>query len=208
MSEILLGFQRLAQQYGILLVQPLFSHSRLGAVRQRTDTPERETLTWPPQYQPLNTFRGHFEFGLKYERLNLEFLSRLFTQIDPIEIVAWVQDEPTGRYARRTAFLYEWLTSRRLSLPDTAANVAYVDAIDASLYLTAQSPERVRRWRVNNNLPGTPVFCPMVYLGPEAERSWLFDVAAGVQYKVLLWHPLRIWLLRGYVVQLLVFTIY
>lgn len=181
MSEILLGFQRLAQQYGILLVQPLFSHSRLGAVRQRTDTPERETLTWPPQYQPLNTFRGHFEFGLKYERLNLEFFSRLFTQIDPIEIVAWVQDEPTGRYARRTAFLYEWLTGRRLSLPDTAANVAYVDAIDASLYLTAQSPERVRRWRVNNNLPGTPVFCPMVYLGPEAERSWLFDVAAGVQ---------------------------
>jgi hypothetical protein len=66
-------------------------------------------------------------------------------------------------------------------VPDTAANVAYVDAIGADLYLTAQRSERVRRWRVKNNLPGTPAFCPMVYLGPEAERGWLFDVATGVQ---------------------------
>jgi hypothetical protein len=54
-------------------------------------------------------------------------------------VAAWVHDEPTGHYARRTAF-----------------NVTHVDAIDAGLYLVAQRPERIRRWRVNNNLPGTP----------------------------------------------------
>lgn len=181
MTDILLGFQRLAQQHAIALVQPLFSRSRLGSVRQRTVTPEGETLTWPAQYQPADTLRGHFEFGLKYERLNLEFFSRLFARIDPAEVVAWVQDEPTGRYARRTAFLYEWFTGQTLPVPDTASNVGLVDAIDAGRYLAAQRPERVRRWRVNNNLPGTPAFCPWAYLGPEPERSWLFDVAAGVQ---------------------------
>lgn len=74
-------------------------------MRQRVTTPQGETLTWPAQYQPADTFRGHFEFGLKYERLNLEFLSRLFARIASAEVAAWVQDEPTGRYARRTAFL-------------------------------------------------------------------------------------------------------
>jgi hypothetical protein len=181
MSETLFGFQRLAQMHGLSLAQPLFSFSRLGAVRQRAVTPQGEALTWPPQYQPEDTFRGHFEFGLKYERLNLEFFSRLFARIDPAEVAAWVKDEPTGRYARRAAFLYEWFTGQVLPLPDTAANVAYVDAIDAALYLVAQRPERVRRWRVNNNLPGTPAFCPLVYLGRANEREWLFDVVAGVQ---------------------------
>lgn len=181
MSDILLGFQCLAAWHSVELVQPLFTRSRVGAVRQRTLTPQGETLTWPPKYAPANNFRGHFEFGLKYERLNLEFLSRLFALIDPAEVMAWVQSEPTGRYARRTAFLYEWLTAQTLPLPDTAANVAYVDAIDADLYLVAQKPERVRRWRVNNNLPGSQAFCPMVCLGPASEREGLFDVAAGVQ---------------------------
>jgi hypothetical protein len=181
MSVSLMGFQRLAQWHGIALVQPLFSRSRLGAVRQRVTTPQGEMLTWPSAYLPSDTFRGHFEFGLKYERLNLEFFSRLFHRIDPAELVAWVQDEPTGRYARRTAFLYEWITNRKLPVPDTAPNVGYVDALDAAHYLTARRPERVRRWRVNNNLPGKPAFCPLVYLGPEADRGWLFDVTSGVQ---------------------------
>ena len=130
MSETLFGFQRLAQMHGLSLAQPLFSFSRLGAVRQRAVTPQGEALTWPPQYQPEDTFRGHFEFGLKYERLNLEFFSRLFARIDPAEVAAWVKDEPTGRYARRAAFLYEWFTGDRLNVPDTAANVGYVEAID------------------------------------------------------------------------------
>lgn len=181
MTESFIGFQNLAQVHRIRLVQPLFSRSRLGAVRQREVVDSHALLTWPAQYQPADSFRGHFEFGLKYERLNFEFFSRLFAALDPEEVAAWVRDEPTGRYARRTAFLYEWFTGRRLDVPDTAANMGYVDAIDGGQYLTATKPDRVRRWRVNNNLPGSPAFCPLVCLGPEAERGWLYDVAAGVQ---------------------------
>lgn len=181
MSDTSLGFHRLAELHGISLVQPLFTHSRLGAVRRHEVTDRHEIRTWPAQYQPADSFRGHFEFGLKYERLHFEFFSRLFARINPEEIAAWVRDEPTGSYARRAAFFHEWFTGQQLAVPDTAPNVGYVDAMDAGLYLAARQPERVRRWRVNNNLPGLPNFCPMVWLGAEGERDWLYDVAAGVQ---------------------------
>ena len=181
MSDTLFGFHRLAQLHGIRLVQPLFTRSRLGAVRKQELADGHETRTWPAQYQPADSFRGHFEFGLKYERLHFEFFSRLFARIDPEEVAAWLREEPTGSYARRAAFLYEWFTGQQLAVPDTAPNVGYVDAIDAGRYLAAQQPERVRRWRVNNNLPGLRNFCPMVCLGAKGERDWLYDVAAGVQ---------------------------
>lgn len=181
MSEILFGFHRLLEMHGIQLVQPLYTRSRQGAMRQREIAHGQEVLTWPAQYRPSDDFRGHFEFGLKYERLSFELFSRLFERLDPEIVVAWVRDEPTGRYARRTAFFYEWFTGRQLALPDTAPNVAYVDAIDASQYLAAPVADKIRRWRVNNNLPGRREFCPMLFLGPLAQRQWLYDVAAGVQ---------------------------
>ncbi|AEF88747.1 filamentation induced by cAMP protein Fic [Delftia sp. Cs1-4] len=181
MPDNLLGFHRLEAQHSVRLVQPLHTLSRLGAVRQRELAGGREIRTWTAQYQPTDTFRGHFEFGLKYERLNFEFFSRLFHCIDPEEVASWVREAPTGGYARRAGFFYEWFTGRQLAVPDTAPNVGYVDAMDASLYLAAQRPERNRRWRVNDNLPGTRDFCPMVHLGAPGERDWLYDVAAGVQ---------------------------
>ena len=180
-TDTLLGFHRLAQLHAIQLVQPLRVRSQLGTVRRHTVVDGQEVRTWPAQYRPAGTFRGHFEFGLKHERLHFEFFSRLFDCLPAQEVAAWVQNEPTGSYARRTAFLYEWFTGQRLDVLDTAPNVGYVDAIDAKRYLVAQQPERVRRWRVNNNLPGLRDFCPLVWLGLEAERGWLYDVAAGVQ---------------------------
>ena len=94
MPDTSLGFHRLAQLHGVALVQPLFTRSRLGAVRKHEVADRHEIRTWPAQYQPANSFRGHFEFGLKYERLNFEFFSRLFARINPEEVAAWVRDEP------------------------------------------------------------------------------------------------------------------
>jgi hypothetical protein len=58
-----------------------------------------------------------------------------------------VRDEPTGAYTRRAAFFYQWFIDRQLDVQDTAANVGYVDAIDADRYLVASRPDRIRRWR-------------------------------------------------------------
>ncbi len=77
-DNTLLGYHRLAQLYNIRLVQPLRVLSQLGTVRRHTVVDGQEVRTWPAQYQPADTFRGHFEFGLKHELLHLEFFSRLF----------------------------------------------------------------------------------------------------------------------------------
>lgn len=176
----LLGFSRLAARFDVLPVQPLSVRSELGPSRRAVHTDSEAVLTWTARYEPEDSFRGHFEFGLKYERIHLEFLSRLFEKIDPEELAAWVREEPTGAYARRTGFLFEWITGRRLPVPDTAQG-GYVNAIDPDQYLVATKPVRNRRWRVNDNLPGVPAFCPMAWLGPAQQRDWLYDITAGVQ---------------------------
>lgn len=182
MTDTLLGFQRLAETYSVDLVQPLFTRSRLGAVRGRDLVNGQEVRTWPAQYQPEDSFRGHFEFGLKYDRLNFEFFSRLFEAVDSDDVANWVMAEPTGQYARRTGFLYEWFTGVQLAVPDTAANVGYVDVVESELYLAATNPERNRRWRVWDNMPGPKQFCPLVFLGPAEDRGWIYDISRGVQH--------------------------
>lgn len=181
MASTSLGFTRVAEMLNIELAQPLFTRSTLGTRNHAQTHRGAELRSWTAQYQPNDSFRGHFEFGLKYEQLNFEFLSRVFESIDPQEIVNWVNDSPTGSYARRTAFLYEWFTGKELNAPDTAANVGYVDAIDSRLYLTAARPTNIRRWKVRQNLPGPRSYCPLVYLGPEESRDWIYDVQAGVE---------------------------
>ena len=180
MTVTALGFTRVADMLGIEQVQPLFTRSHIGSLNRTELHLAAEIRTWTSQYQPSDTFRGHFEFGLKYERLNFEYFSRVFERVNPQEIVAWLHDAPTGAYARRTAFFYEWFTGKTLEAPDTAANVGYVDAIDPALYLTATRATNHKRWKVRHNLPGPRGYCPLVYLARQSERN-LYDVQAGVE---------------------------
>ncbi|WP_245964775.1 Fic family protein [Trinickia dinghuensis] len=113
--------------------------------------------------RPADLPAAHLQFHLRHEVPHLEFLARLFQRTGPDFIQEWVAAEPTGQYARRAAFLYEWLTARELAPPENLGG-NYVDAIDLTK-LVAASPDRavkVRRWRVNDNLPGTRHFCPIV----------------------------------------------
>ncbi|MGH9632423.1 MAG: hypothetical protein ACRD7E_29305 [Bryobacteraceae bacterium] len=58
-------------------------------------------------------------------------------------IQQWVAAEPTGQYARRTAFLYDWLTGDTLQMPERLGG-NYVDAVD-DVKLAAAAADRVRR---------------------------------------------------------------
>jgi hypothetical protein len=80
--------------------------------------------------------------------------------MDPGLAEGWVQSEPTGAYARRAWFLWEWLTGRSLALPD-AGPVAYADALDPEFHMTAKAKPS-RRHRINDNIPGVPGCAPMV----------------------------------------------
>ncbi len=173
------GFKALADQYGISLVQPLRVESLIGTVRVSRDSDGFLTNQYPPSYRPAESFAGQFEFGLKYEEIHLEFFARLFTATGPAPIEAWCRQSPFGQYARRAGFLYEWLTGEALDVPDVG-NGAYYDAIPAQRYLVRTHSMRVRRWRINDNLPGTPDFCPLLRRTPEIQEALRFDLGAAL----------------------------
>jgi hypothetical protein len=104
---------------------------------------------------------GHLTFALKYEGLELAVLKRLFEATGASSIEEMVRRAPTGGYARRIWFLYEWLTGQRLDLPD-AASGRYVEIVHPGLQYAANGHTSPRH-RVKNNLPGSAAFCPMVY---------------------------------------------
>jgi len=80
-----------------------------------------------PRHAPKASVEGHLTFALKYEGLDLAVLKRFFSVAGPGEIATLVHAKPTGRYARRIWFLYEWLTGEQLDLPD-AGKGTYVPA--------------------------------------------------------------------------------
>jgi hypothetical protein len=114
-----------------------------------------------PRHAPPPSLEGHLTFALKYEGLDLAVLRRLFAATGPAEIEAIVRATPTGSYARRIWFLYEWLTGTRLDLPN-AETGNYVPVVDPEQQW-AVAGEVSSRHRVRNNLPGTPAFCPLVF---------------------------------------------
>ncbi|SHN34030.1 Fic family protein [Rhizobacter sp. OV335] len=174
-----IGFSALLQQHPLRLVQPLRVHSSLGKSRRRSETPSLVQAQFPPSYQPGDSFQGHFEFGLKYEEIHLEFLARLFAAVGREPLEAWCRTEPFGQYARRAGFLFEWLTGQSLDVPDVG-NVAYVDALPVGSYVTRTKPQRNQRWRVNDNLPGTRDFCPLVRLSDPLNAAGQFDPGAAL----------------------------
>jgi hypothetical protein len=129
-----IGFKTLEERYGIALAQPLRVESAISSVRTRHDANGRIRNEYPASYKPVDDFAGHFELGLKYEEIHLEFFARLFASTGPDPIAAWCRREPYGQYARRTGFLYEWLMGERLDVPDVD-NGRYVDALPDQDYL-------------------------------------------------------------------------
>lgn len=77
---------------------------------------------------------------------SLELLVRVFEQIGTNNVQAWVNNEPTGRYARRTAFLYEWLTGNYLEVPSNLGG-NYVDAIDTKKLVTSSAEHVIKNAR-------------------------------------------------------------
>lgn len=100
-----------------------------------------------------------------------------------------VRGTPTGTYARRSWFLYEWLLGKTLDLP-AAEKGTYVQVVDPDLQWTAAAVTSTRH-HVKSNLPGTPSFCPMIFRTetlreftkrnlPAREREVVADLPADV----------------------------
>lgn len=176
-TENLLGGAWLVTRYGIELVMPLAVQSRVGGRRTTQLAEGFKTETFVEGMRPSANLRRHLTFHLKHEVLHLEMLCRLFERVDTAELASWIDDEPSGQYARKAGFLYEWLTGRELAVQARVAG-PYVDVLD-DRKLVAASPGRSvsnRRWRVRDNLPGSPAFCPMVRKASDLDEAVAVDI--------------------------------
>lgn len=163
LSETLVGTAWLAQHFGVSSIGRPPVMSRIGGRRTTQIEGEFYIETYPESMRPESSPAAHLQFHLRHELPHLEFLSHLFTQSGPEFIQHWVEREPTGQYARRAAFLYEWLMGEALKVPDRIGG-NYIDVLDEKKLITASQDSTIknRRWRVNDNLPGTQYFCPLI----------------------------------------------
>lgn len=159
------GYSALIDAYGLAVPLPR-TLSAIGEHHRIIEQSGWRIMT--PRHAPHPTLEGHLTFALKYEGLDLAVLKRLFLATGDAEIEALVREKPTGAYARRIWFLYEWLTGKRLDLPDAQAG-RYVPVVDTAQQWAAEG-ENVQRYRVKNNLPGTPDFCPLVFRTEALDR--------------------------------------
>lgn len=151
------------QAYAVAPMSRLPVISQAGGRRESQVVDGLRLETFPEVMRPEGSLVGHLQFHLRHEVPHLEFLARLFAAVGPQEVQQWVHREPTGQYARRAAFLYEWLSGQLLQVPERLGG-NYAPAIDDQK-LVAASPDKVvkvPRWRINDNLPGTRHFCPSV----------------------------------------------
>lgn len=160
------GYAALVDSYDLEVPLP----SRLTAIATRHH-PEstREWRMLTPAHAPGETLQAQLEFAVKWEGVYLGVLSALFGRLDPGDVARIIEDKPTGAYARRIWFLYEWLTDARLHVPD-AGKVRAVLVLDPTQQFASEEGPLSRRHRVRNNLPGTRDFCPLVRRTPELDR--------------------------------------
>jgi Fic family protein len=113
------------------------------------------------QYWPGEKVGDHLEFALKYDGVNLGLLARIFEHVPQEELIEYIKSKPTGKYARRIWFFYEFLTGEQLPI-DGITSGNYVDALETKKYYTVQSGDKSPRHRIVNNLLGPQTFCPVI----------------------------------------------
>ena len=121
----------------------------------------RTVSIYPQSYWPGDGTGDHLAFALKYDGINLNILSVFFDKVETDELTDWIASTPTGRYARKAWFLYEFLTGRELPLANLSQG-NYIDLLEPDRYYAIRSGYRVKRQRIVNNLPGGPMFCPII----------------------------------------------
>jgi hypothetical protein len=143
-----------------------------------------------PAYQPKDTLVGHLQFALRYEGLNLHVMTLLFDQTGEAELCEWMTASPESRYARRACFLYEWITENSLPIDDPVpSRASYVPVVDVGQQFASNAGERLRRFRVLNNLPGSNMFCPMADKSEYLQEMLAKDLKSRTQEVLANYEP-------------------
>jgi hypothetical protein len=161
-SYRLAGYAALIEQYGLDVIPNW--HKSLVATSGIHRIDSRESIieeVYPLKYWPGEKLGDQLEFALKYDGINLGILASLFEKMAEQEFMEYVQSKPTGKYARRLWFLYEFLTGKSLALKDLEQG-NYIDLLEPEMYYTITPSHQIRFQWINNNLPGDHRFCPII----------------------------------------------
>jgi hypothetical protein len=154
----LAGYAALIDKFDLKVPLP----PMLSAISERHHPGSTEQWrVFTPRHAPDDGLAGHIQFALKWEGIQLGVLAALFRAVTAADIETVVRKTPTGAYARRLWFLYEWLTGRELALP-VLGKVRAVPVVDPKHQFGLSDGTMASRPKVINNLPGTVAFCPMV----------------------------------------------
>lgn len=156
-----IGYQWLSHSYNIVPVQSFPVRSEIGRIRSTSKEGDICRETYVEAYRPGATLSGHLTFAFKHEGIHLEFLARLY-RLPGVkhDLEQWISSEPTGAYARRACFFFEWLMSDQLESPGVP-QANYVDALPAEDFFVGHAILN-KRWRVRDNLPGNRDYCPII----------------------------------------------
>jgi hypothetical protein len=161
------GYAALIERFELAVPPP----PRLTAIAERhhpAPNPSWQLLT--PRHRPPDTLEGQLVFALKWEGVDLGVLAALFKAVEPTEVAAIVRATPTGAFARRAWYLYEWLTGRELDVPDPG-KVRAVVVVDREHQVALEKGAPSPRHKVIDNLPGTRGFCPMIRWTPDLRAA-------------------------------------
>lgn len=156
------GYAALINQYGLDVIQNWHrSMVTTSGIHRIVSTGAVIEEIYPPKYWPGDNPCDHLEFALKYDGTNLAILTSLFREIAVEDLLAYVRSKPTGKYARRLWYLYEFLTGKTIKIDDLKQG-NYIDLLDSDQYYTATPGRKIRRHRINDNLLGGSRFCPTI----------------------------------------------
>ena len=140
-----------------------------------------------PRHKPDDTLYGHLTFALKYEGIDLAVLNALFQTIEAGDAETIIRSEPTGIYSRKLWFLWEWLRKEQLDIED-ATTGNFISLINSKLQYEGKSSSS-RRHRINNNLPGTRNFCPLIRKTAKLDQFIGKNLSETAAKRIGLTHP-------------------
>jgi hypothetical protein len=133
-----------------------------------------EWKVYPVSYLPGENLYKQLIFALKYEGVDLLVFKKLFEMLSSVEVEEMIQLENLGQYSRRIWFLYEWLTGKKLNIPDLKTG-NLVPVIDEKLQYAIDGVSSPRH-KIINNLPGNHDFCPLIRKTKKLEKFIESDI--------------------------------
>jgi len=184
MATTHVGYSWIIERFSLRAREPATYAVVDSALKRRTSVQMgyRQRLGFETKYYPGDSLVDHLQFALRYEGVDLEVLSLLFAHHGAHEIEAWISASPESAYARRAGFLHEWLTQKPLDASAIEKSKSrYVRILDDELQFSLSKGVRNEKFRVENNLPGNPRFCPLVRKTEELQRLTSMNLAEAAK---------------------------